>query len=150
MSVWFEDSGHIDCDIEQVKRAFENHGQHYLEVVALMPGLKDVELVAQDSDSVTIKTNEGLMKRTNIVKRISDQKVVVEFDEEYQAGSMVTTNSHLLDQFTVSEAGVEHRMVVSDLAAPGFLGFFYRNFGRSSMGKAFLSSYKTYFETMRP
>lgn len=48
-----------------------------------MPGLSSVDLVEQASDSVTIKTNEGLMERTNIVKRVGSAGVVVEFDERY-------------------------------------------------------------------
>jgi hypothetical protein len=111
-----------------------------------MPGLTSVALVEQGNDFVTIRTNEGLMKRTNISKRIEAGSVVVEFDEEYQAGSMVTANSHYLDEFTTSGTGVKHRTVFSDVEAPGLLGFFYRNFGKSSIGKAVLNSYKTYFE----
>ncbi len=91
-----------------------------------------------------IKTNEGLMKRTNISKRIEAESVVVEFDEEYQAGSMITTKSHFLDEFTTSDTGVKHRTVMSGVEAPGLLGFFYRNFGKSNTGNAFLKSYKTY------
>ena len=146
MSVWFEGSNEIECTIEQVKNAFEIYGEHFVGVVSLMPGLTSVELVGQGSDSVTIKTNEGLMKRTNITKRIEVESVVVEFDEEYQTSSMVRVTSHYHDEFTTSDAGVQHRIVISDVEAPGILGFFYRYFGRSSIGKAVLNSYKTYFE----
>jgi carbon monoxide dehydrogenase subunit G len=83
MSVWFEGSNEIECNIQQVKQALENHGELYVGVISLMPGLTSVELVEQGSDFVTIKTNEGLMKRTNISKRIEAESVVVEFDEEY-------------------------------------------------------------------
>ena len=103
MSVWFEGSNEIECNIQQVKHALENLGEHYVGVISLMPGLTSVELVEQGSDFVTIKTNEGLMKRTNISKRIEAESVVVEFDEEYQAGSKVTAKSHFLDEFTTSE-----------------------------------------------
>ena len=146
MSVWFEDYSEIECTIQQVKQALEKHGEHYVEVISLMPGLTSVELVDQGSDFVTIKTNEGLMKRTNISKRIEAERVVVEFDEEYQAGSRLTVKSHYLDEFTTSDTGVKHHTVLSDVEAPGFLGFFYRNFGKSSIGNALLKSYKTYFE----
>jgi hypothetical protein len=88
MSVWFEGSSDIECNIQQVKTALENHGEHYGGVISLMPGLTSVEFVEQGSDFVTIRTNEGLMKRTNISKRIEAESVIVEFDEEYQAGSM--------------------------------------------------------------
>ena len=147
MSVWFEGSNEIECTIQQVKGSLENYGEHYVGVVSLMPGMISVELLEQGRDFVTIKTNEGLMKRTNISKRIEDENVTVEFDEEYQAGSRVTVNSHFLDEFTSSGAGVRHRTVVSGVEASGLLGFFYRKFGRSNMGNAFLTSYKAYFES---
>ena len=94
MAVWFEGNTEIACNIKQVKDSLENLGEHYVGVVSLMPGLTSVELVEVGVDFVTIRTNEGLMKRTNITKRIEAGSVVVEFDEEYQAGSMVTTKSH--------------------------------------------------------
>ena len=146
MSVWFEGRGQVDCDLQQVKRSFDSYGEHYLGVIRLMPGLTSVELLEQGPDSVIIKTNEGLMTRTNITKRIDDESVVVEFDEAYEAGSKVTVTSHFTDEFTTSGTGVTHRTVISDVMAPGFLGFFYRRFGSSKMGNAFLKAYTTYFE----
>ncbi len=146
MSVWFEGSSEIECTIQQVKQALENYGKHYTGMIRLMPGLTSVELVEQGNDFVTIRTNEGLMKRTNISKIIEAEHVVVEFDEEYQAGSKVTTNSHFLDEFTAIDTGVRHRTVISGVEASGLLGFFYRKFGSSNMGSAFLKSYKSYFE----
>ena len=38
-------------------------------------------------------------------------------------------------------------LVVRDVTAPGLLGFFYRRFGSSKIGKALLAAEKTYFET---
>ena len=147
MSVWFEGSREIECDIGQVKSALENPGELHVGIVSLMPGLTTVELVEQGNDSVTIRTNEGLMKRTNISKRIEADRVLVEFDERYEAGSRVTTTSHFCDEFTTSDTGVTYRLVMSDVEAPGFLGFFYQRFGRSKTGNAFLEAHKTHFET---
>lgn len=146
MSVWFEGSNEIECSIQQVKDALENLGEHYVGVVGRMQSLTSVELVEQGPDFVIIRTNEGLMKRTNISKLTEAKSVIVEFDEEYQAGRMITAKSHFLDEFTASVAGVKHRTVIDGVKAPGLLGFFYRNFGRSSTGNAFLKSYKEYFE----
>lgn len=146
MSVWFEGFIEIECNIQRVKDTLENHGEHYVGIISLMPSLTSGELVEQGSDFVTIKTNEGLMKRTNISKCIEANSVVVEFDEEYQAGSMVTTKSHFLDEFTTTDAGVKHHSVISDVKAPGLMDFFYRKFGSSKTGNAFLTSHKTYFE----
>ena len=150
MSVWFEGSSEIECTLQQVKDSLEDYGAHYTGVISLMPGLTSVALVEQGSDFVTIQTNEGLMKRTNISKRVEADRLVMEFDEEYAAGRMVTATSHFLDEFTTSGGGVTHRTVISDLDAPGFLGFFYRNFGKSNIGNAFLHSYKSYFEKQTP
>lgn len=58
-----------------------------------MPGLTSVELVEQGSDFMVIRTSEGLMKRTNMTKLIEAERVVVEFDEEFQAGSRLITKS---------------------------------------------------------
>jgi hypothetical protein len=145
MSVWFEGANKIECNIQHVKQALEDYGEHYVGVISLMPGLTSVTLVEQGSDFVTIRTNEGLMKRTNISKLIEAERVVVEFDEEYQAGSMVTTNSHFLDEFTTSDTGVTHRTVITGVEAPGLMGFFYRTFGKSNTGNAFLNSYQACF-----
>jgi hypothetical protein len=129
-----------------VQRALDNHAELYVGVVSLMPGLTSVELVEQGSESVTIRTNEGLMKRTNISKRVEAQSVVVEFDEVYEAGSRFTATSHFSEQFTASDAGVTYRLVMTNVEAPGFLGFFYTRFGSSKTGNAFLTAYKTFLE----
>ncbi len=146
MSIWFEGSSEIKCSIQQVKNAFENLGEHFVGVVGHMPGMTSVELVEQGKDFVTIKTNEGLMKRTNITLLNLDKRVVLELDEEYQAGSKITAKSHFVHEFTTSDSLVMHHMVVSDVEASGLLGFFYRNLGSSNTGNAFLASYKAYFE----
>ncbi|MHA1948014.1 MAG: hypothetical protein ACXAC6_02895 [Candidatus Hodarchaeales archaeon] len=106
-SIWWEGSNEIDCNIQQIKLAFENYGEIMSGVTSLMLGLTSIDIVEQGSDFVTIKTNEGIMKRTNISKHIT---------------------------------------VLSDVKASGFLGFFYRKFGKSNIGNAILKSYKTYFE----
>lgn len=146
VSVWFEGSCAIDCGIGRVRHALENLGELYVGTVSLMPGLTSVELVEQENDYVTIRTNEGLMKRSNISKHIEADRVIVDFDERYEAGSKVTTTSHFSDEFTTSATGVTYRLVMSDVEAPGFLGFFYRRFGGSKTGNAFLAAYKAYFE----
>ncbi len=72
--------------------------------------------------------------------------MIVEFDEEYQAGKTVTTNAHFFHEFESKESVINHRIVISNLSAPGFMGFFYKKFGSSNIGKAFLKTYKTYLE----
>ena len=149
MSVWFEGSCEVDCDIGQVKRALENPGELYAGIVRRMPGLSSVELVEQGDDSVTIRTNEGLMTRSNISKRVEADHVVVEFDERYEAGSKVTTTSHFSEDYTTGDTGVTYRLVMSNVEAPGFLGFFYQRFGSSKTGNAFLQACKAHLEEQK-
>jgi hypothetical protein len=147
--VWFQGEGQIDCKIQEVKDALQNHGEHYVEIISLMPGLNSVELVEQGDDFFTITTNEGRMTRTNLAKRIGPDSNAVESDEVYQAGGLLTVKSHYLDEFTARDTGVAHHTVISNLEAPGLLGFFYRVFGKTKTGNALLASYKTYFEQRR-
>lgn len=146
MSVWFEGSSEIECNIQQIKHSIENLGEFYVGVIGLMPGLTNVELEEQGNDSVIIRTNEGLMKRTDITKIIDNENVILEYDEDYQAGSRVNTKSHFIDRFTASGSNVSYSTTISDVTAPGLLGFFYRKFGSANTGNAFLNAYKTFFE----
>ncbi len=146
MAIWFEGEDQIDCSIERVKQDLDNPGELFVDVTRQMPGMTSVELVEQGDDFVTIKTNEGLMKRTNISKRAEEERVVMEFDETYEAGSKFTATSHFTDEFTANDTGVTHHFVMSDVKASGFVGFFYRKLGSAKMGKAFLSAYRTHFE----
>ncbi len=148
MSNWFEGYQELDCQLEQVKQSLEDTGEYFLGVTKNMPGLTLVELVDQGSDFVTIRTNEGLMKRTNISKKFDTGSVSVEYDEEYQAGSMVTARTHFRDEFTAGDSGVNHRLIISSVIASGLLGFLYRTFAKSSTGNALLNSTKTYFEAL--
>ena len=133
--------------MDHVKRSLSSTAEHFVGVVGHMPGMTSVELLEGGSGSVTIRTNEGLMRRTNITTMVDNERVVVEFDELYEAGSKVKTTSHFVDEFTVGGAGVIYRIVVSDVESPGLLGFLYRKFGRSKMGSAFLSSTKRFLES---
>lgn len=144
--IWFEGSNEIQCDLKLVENSLKNIGKHYSGIINLMPGMTSVQLIEKGSDYIVIKTNEGLMKRTNISKTVEVERILVEFNEEYQAGKMVTTKSHFLDEYKVSEDKINHRIVISELKAPGFMGFLYRNFGRSNMGKAFLKAHKSFLE----
>lgn len=145
-SIWFEGSNEIQCSLNKVENSIKNIGEHYLGIISLMPGMTSVELIEQGSNSVILKTNEGLMKRSNISISIETERIVVEFDEEYQAGKTVTTNSHFLEEFTLINNNVNQHIIISDVKAPGFMGFFYRNFGSSNIGNAFLKSYKSFLD----
>lgn len=147
MTTWLEGEGEIATDIAAVAAAFDDLGGHYVDVVGRMPGISSAELLEQGSDFVTIRTNEGVMRRTHIRRTVADDRVVIEFDEEYGAGSKMNARSHFTQTFTAAGGSVHHRLVVSDLEFPGVLGFFYRTFARASMRKAFLSSYKSCFES---
>lgn len=108
--------------------------------------MTDVKLIDQGNDFVTIQTNEGIMKRINISVESIQDKITIEFDEEYQAGKTITTNSHFLHEFKTEGNNVNHSIVISSLEAPGIMGFFYRNFGSKNIGNAFLDAHKRYLE----
>ncbi len=143
---WFEGTTQIDCDLQSVKASLADLGEHFVGVVRSMPGISEAELLDQGDDFVTIRTNEGLMNRRNIECAVRDDEVVVRFDEVYEARK-VTGRSHFEDAYTASNSGVRFHCVVSDVQMDGVLGFLYRRFGSRNMGKAFLSSQKTYFES---
>ena len=147
MKIWLEGEGEIATDIASVATAFDDLGGHYVEVVGRMPGISSAELLEQGSDFVTIRTNEGVMHRTNIRLGVTEDRVVVDFDEEYGAGSKVNAKSHFTHTFTTTAGGVHHHLVVGDLEFGGVLGFLYRRLGKASMRKAFLGSYKSCFES---
>ena len=146
MAVWFEGSCEVSCDLEAVARALEDPGAFYTSVVALLPGLTDIELVDGDGDSITIRTNEGVMHRANISREINGDRIIVEFDETYEAGSKFTATSHFREEFSQDGDGVTYHLVMSDVAAGGFLGFFYRKLGSAKIGDAFLDACKSHLE----
>jgi hypothetical protein len=111
-----------------------------------MLGLTSVELVNQRDDFVILKTNKGIMKRTNISKISENNSLVIEFDEEYQAGNSLGVYSHIMDEFTPVKNKVVHRLVITRVKTKGLLGFFYRRFAKSNIGNALINSCKTYFE----
>ena len=144
--VWFEGTNEIDSSLETLDQSLEDLGAYFVGVIRHMPSMTSVELVDQGADFVTIQTNEGLMKRTSISKKVDGDKIVLEFDEEYQAKKAITTSAHFLDEFVITDKGLSHRVSISKLKASGFMGFLYRNFGSSSMGKAFLGAHKSFLE----
>ena len=149
MKNWFEGSNLIECSFQSLERAIENHGSFYEGVVSFMSGISSVEILEQGTDYLVIKTNEGIMKRTKIKKSIAQDIISVEFDEEYKAGKMITTSSHFFDEFTSTENGIKHSTTITDVKAPGILGFFYRVFGSANIGKAVLISHKIYLEALK-
>jgi hypothetical protein len=62
----------------------------------------------------------------------------------------VTATSHYRDEFVAADAGVRNHLVISGVAAPGVLGFLYRNLGSKSIGKAVLEANKRYFAGETP
>ena len=145
-TIWFAGANELDCKIERVEKSLNNLGEYFVGIIGKMPSMTKVELVEQGDNFVTLQTNEGLMKRTNISKKVEGEIIVLEFDEEYQAGNTITTTSHFKDEFEKSNNIVIHRITISNLKATGIMGFFYRNFGSSSIGKAFLNAHKSFLE----
>ncbi|MFY0672466.1 MAG: hypothetical protein JXQ87_03640 [Bacteroidia bacterium] len=147
-AVWFKGDQKIECNINSLIKSISNLGTHYSGVTGLMKGITRAELVEQGIDFVTIKTNEGIMKRTGIKVQGDKEKVTVEFDEEYKAGKTITTNSHFKEEFNSTSSGITFSLEISNLAAPGLMGFFYRNFGNKNIGNAFLDSSRLYLENI--
>ena len=144
---WFEGTTHLNCDLQSVKTSVADLGAHFVGVVRSMPGISEAELLEQGDDSVTIRTNEGMMKRHDIECSVADDEVVLRYDEVYETGK-VTGRSHFEDAYTASDSGgVQFRCLVSDVRADGVLGFLYTKFGSRNMGKAFLSSQQDYFQS---
>ncbi len=151
MTVWFDGQDTIGCSLDEVKRDVADVGTHFVEVISLLPGMTSVELLTQTPAGVTIRTNEGLMTRTNVSTRVEPDRVVVEFDERYEAGEAggaprVTTTAHVRDEFVSAGADVTHHLVIEDVDATGVLGFLYRRFGQKRMGTAFMDAHRTHLE----
>ena len=142
--IWYQESTMIECNIENVNKSLSDIGEHYRELISMYPGMTTVELIEQGKDYVTIKTNEGTMKRSNISVDTSGDKILVEFDEEYIT-SKITTHSHFVENFQTKNNNTELNIEISNLIAPGFLGFFLRNFGSKNIGNGFLDSYRKIF-----
>mgnify|MGYP003963905279 CR=1 FL=1 len=146
MAVWFEGSIQINCHLKRINDSFNNFGEAYTDITRLMSGISEAELIEQGTDFVIIKTNEGTMKRKNILRKIQKDCIVIEFDEEYVVGKSITTRSHNLEEYIANGSRVDHSLVISDVEASGLLGFFYRIFGKRNIGNAILKSHKDYFE----
>jgi len=109
-----------------------------------MPGISVSRLLGQEDGRIEIETNEGRMTRTNVIVRRDKTEVSVEFDETYQAGRFVTGRSHHLHRFEGTSDGTGCHVLITDVKAPGLLGFLYRVFGANNIGSAFLKAYDKY------
>lgn len=143
--IWFHNSTMIECKMEDINNSLSNIGNHYKELISVYPGMTSVDLIDQGKDYVTIKTNEGVMERTNISINRSDNKIIVELDEQYIT-SKITTSSHFVEIFEAKSDKIELSIEINNLTAPGFLGFFLRNFGSKNIGNGFLNSYRKSLE----
>ena len=143
--IWYQKSTMIACKIEDINKSLSDIGKHYGELVSVYPGMATVELIEQGKDFLTIKTNEGTMKRTNIAVDTSKDKILIQFDEEYIT-SKITTNSHFVEKFEAKNDNIVLNIEISNLIAPGILGFFLRNFGSKNIGNGFLDSYRKILE----
>jgi len=143
--IWFKGSTIIECNIEDINNSLSDIDEHYVKLISVYPGMTSVELIEQGDDFVIIRTNEGTMKRTNISVDRSENKIQIESDEEYIT-SKITTSSNVVEKFEVKNDKIELQIKISNHSAPGFLGFFLRNFGGKNIGNGFLDSYKKILE----
>ncbi len=143
---WYEKSQLIDCSFDKLKKELEDLGLFFVEVNKGMPGLFNVELVEEDNDYIEIKTNEGTMRRTNIVKDFQDDKIEIQFDEEYIAGKNITILSSYKHVFSKKDTSLIMELQIEEVKSKGVLGFLYKTFGKDNIGKAVLNAYKVYLE----
>lgn len=112
-----------------------------------MPGLTDVELIERAQDAVTIRTKASCAAPTspyNAIPTPSPSRTT----KPTMPGAKVTTTSHFHEEFAATDSGVLHTSVMSDVEAPGVLGFLYGRFGSSKSGNAFLSATRTHRERL--
>lgn len=143
---WYKGEILINSNLTDVGNSLNDLGKHYLGLVSIMPGLTTVELIEQGNNFVKIKTNEGIMLRSNITINSTNDKITIEFDEEYKAGSAITATSHFIESYEPKDSSLLYKLEINNLQSPGFLGFFYRNFGSKNIGKSFLDSNKKLLE----
>lgn len=146
MKIWFSGSAPIAASLSQIYNALAQFGKHHTDTVSKMPGMLSVELQEETSDSITIKTNEGIMKRYNMVLEQGDSFVRMTFIEHYHAGKVTDTTCHYDLTFTQEADQVVLTATLSDLNASGFMGWLYKTFGSKNIGKAVLQTYASYFE----
>ena len=51
-----------------------------------------------------------------------------------------------MEEFNAKKGTTEINVEISNLVAPGFLGFLLRNFGSKNIGNGFIDSYKKTFD----
>ena len=150
MKPWFEGSGPVDITLAELKTNLADPAAYYLGVVNRMPGLNSADLVERGPGGITIETDEGLMNRSRIRKEEEPDRVVLECREVYQAGKALTITSFYSEEFRREGDIIVHRLVINGVRAPGFLGFFYRTFGGSAVGKAYMKAARKHLGNRDP
>ena len=145
-NIWFKGSCKINCSIQTVQDSLNNIGEHYEQVIRLMPGISECDLIKETSDTISIKTNEGVMSRSNIIIKKNDTWIDIEYHKEYTAGKTMTSKSQINERFEIDDNCTSYHLTISNVKASGILGFFYRLFGKNNIGKALMNSHKTYLE----
>ncbi len=136
MKTLFEDTTVLPFSLPDISAALSDIGLYFVETTRNMPDMTSVVLVEQGAGFVTFKTNQGLVKRTNIAIEHTAARIRVEYAEEYWAGKLIAGISHVMDDFTPRPAGLAHCTTISGVEAPGFRGFFTRNLDVSRLGEA--------------
>lgn len=147
MPVWFEATETINCSMETATSKLGDVGNYIQSVVSLMPGISKAELLETSQDMVKIKTNEGTMIRSHISRAEAANTITVEFDETYEAGSMMVTKSHHKHVFTGEGEQLAHQLSIGNVSASGFMGWLYRTFGAGNIGKAIMAATKAHLES---
>lgn len=146
MKTLFEGSTDLPFSLQEITDAISDIGLYFVETTRRMPDMTSVVLVEQGADFVTFKTNAGLVKRTNIDIRLTDEGISVEYAEEYWAGKLIAGISHVMDAFTPGRSGLTHTTTISGVEAPGFGGFFSRSLDVDALGSALQAAQRAHIE----
>ncbi|MDG1483216.1 MAG: hypothetical protein P8R54_26740 [Myxococcota bacterium] len=146
MKTLFEDTTALPFCLQDISAALSDIGRYFVETTRNMPDMTSVVLVEQGASFVTFKTNQGLVKRTNIAIEHTAERIRVEYAEEYWAGKLIAGISHVMDDFMPCPAGIAHCTTISGVEAPGFRGFFTRNLDVSGLGKALQVAQRRHIE----
>ncbi len=147
MGTWFEATETVNTTLDGVEEKAKDLGHYFQSVVGFMPGISSAVLLEAEATRVKIQTNEGIMIRSNITQHKTPSEFTVDFDEAYQAGSLMMTQSRHTNIFSSTTNGVTHKLIISNVSANGILGWLYRTFGASNIGKAILAATKTHLES---
>jgi hypothetical protein len=105
MKIWFTGNTTLQCSFEKIKTETKQINLFITSIVGRMPGITSVEIMAEDIGFVKIKTNEGVLTRTNIVVSSDHSTITISSNEHYIAGKMIQVEADFKEAFHIDETG---------------------------------------------